>query len=120
MQSKNSVPYNEDSLCFEVVFCFDDVLGKVFSIVRNLSPHVVNHEGFGEVVLIVWERHRLEVKSHHGSTLHIAELESTGRSVHINVEKLGYWGSVLGEVGVVETFLPFLVVINDVVGLWWE
>lgn len=47
------MPHNEDSLCFEMVLCFDDVLGEVFSIVRNFGPHVVNHEGFGEVVLIV-------------------------------------------------------------------
>jgi len=111
------VPHYEDSLCFEVVLGFHDVLGEVLAVVRDLSPHIVYHEGLGEVVLIVGVGHRLEVKSHHSSAFDIAKLELASRSVHVNIKELGDGGSVLWEVGVTEAFLPFLVVINHVVGL---
>ena len=48
-----SVPDNKDALVSENLFCFDDMLGEVLSIMRNLSPHVVNHEWLSEVVLVV-------------------------------------------------------------------
>jgi hypothetical protein len=58
------------------------------------------------------------MEGHHCSAFHIAELEPAGRSVHVNIEKLRYRGSVFGEIGICKAFLPLLVVINNVVGLW--
>ena len=94
------MPHNEDSLCFEVIFCFDDVLGKVFSIVRNLSPHVVNHEGLSEIVLVVGERHCLEVECHQSTAFNITESVLTCSSVHVDVEEFSNWGAILREIRV--------------------
>ena len=48
-----SVPKNEDRFGLEVFFSLNDVLDMVFTIVANLSPHIIYHEGFCEVELVV-------------------------------------------------------------------
>jgi len=101
-----SVPDDEDSLGLKDILSSSEVFGEVFSVVADFSPHVVDHEGFGEVVLVVRERHGLEVESHGGSALEITELVSAGGSVHVGVEELGNVSSVLREVGVIKTGVP--------------
>jgi len=114
------MPHSVDSLGLEVLLCFDDVLGEVLAIVGNLSPHVVDHEGLSERVLVVRVGHRLEVESHHSSRFNVTELVATSRGVHVHVEEFGHGGSVFWEVGVVKTGLPLLVVVDNMVGLWSE
>lgn len=111
------MPENEDSLGLQHFLCLDDVLNKVLAIVVDFSPHVINHEGFSEVVLIISEGHGLKMKSHHGSTLNITKLvlPSCGMSVHI--EELSNGSSILWEVWVLSALVPFLVIVNDMVSL---
>lgn len=109
------MPDDEDSLGLKDIFSFGDVFGEVFSVVADFSPHVVDHEGFGEVVLVVGERHGLEVESHGGSALEITELVSAGSAVSVGVEELGHVSSVLREVGVIKTVVPGLVEVDNVV-----
>ena len=111
------MPGDEDALGLEVLLGFDEVLGEVLAVVRDLSPHVVHHEGLREVVPVVRERHRLEVKSHGGARLDVPDFEVARSGVHVRVEELSEVGAVLGEVGVRETLLPLLIVVDDVVGL---
>ncbi len=92
------------------------MLNCVLAVVSDLSPHVVDEEGLGEVVFIVGERHGLEVEGHHGTRFDVAELVATGRGVAISVEVLGNGGAVLGEVRVLATGIPLLIVVNNVVG----
>ena len=63
------MPDHEDSLGLEGVLSSDEMFSEVFSIVAHFSPHVIDHEGLSEVVLVVGEGHGLEVKGHGGSTL---------------------------------------------------
>jgi hypothetical protein len=114
------VPDDEDSLGLEGILSSDEVFGEVFSVLGNFSPHVVNHEGFGEVIFVVGERHSLEVESHGGSALKITELVHTGGSVHVSVEEFSHVSSVLGEVGVIETLIPGLVKVDNVVAFGRE
>jgi len=109
------VPDDENSLGLEDVLSLGEVFGEVFSVVADFSPHVVDHEGFGEVVLVVGEGHGLEVESHGGSALEITELVSAGSAVSVSVEELGHVSSVFGEVGVVEAGVPGLVEVDNVV-----
>jgi len=109
------VPDDEDSLRLEDVLSSDEVLGEVFSVVADFSPHVVDHEGLGEVVLVVGEGHGLEVEGHSSSAFEISELVHAGGGVHVGVEELGHVSSVLGEVGVVEALVPGLVEVDNVV-----
>jgi len=115
-----SVPDNKNTLSLEGILCLHDLLGKVLSVVGNLSPHVINQEGLREVVFVVGEGHSLEVEGHHGAGFDIAELEATSRGVHVNVEELGHGGSVLGEVRAVTSLIPLLIVVNNVVCLGGE
>ena len=115
-----SVPDDKDALVPENFLCFDDVLGEVLSIMRNLGPHIVNHEWLSEVVLVVRVRHRLEVESHHCTTLDITELVATGGCVAVSVEEPCHVCSVLWEVWVIKATLPLLVEINDMISFWAE
>jgi hypothetical protein len=115
-----SVPEHEDALGLKVLLGLHDVLSEVLSIVGDFGPHVVDHEGLREVVLVVAERHGLEMQGHHGSALNVAKFIATLSGVHVDVEELGHGGSVLREVGVSETLLPLLVVVNHVIGLGAE
>jgi len=109
------VPYDEDSLGLKGFLGSDEVFGEVFSVLADFGPHVVDEEGLGEVVLVVGEGHGLEVESHGGSALEISELVHTGGGVHVGVEELGNVSSVLGEVGVIESLIPGLVEVDNVV-----
>lgn len=60
------------------------------------------------------------MKSHGCTTLNIAELVASCRCLGVSVEESSHWCSVLWEVWVVETLLPFLVEVHDVVSLWGE
>ena len=115
-----SVPHDKDALVSENLLSFDDMLGEVLSIMRNLGPHVVNHEWLGEVVFVVRVWHCLEVKSHHCTTFNITELVATSGCVAISVEEPRNACFILWEEWVVKTALPLLIEINDVVSLWAE
>jgi len=115
-----SVPQHEDALGLKVLLSFHNVLSEVLSIMRDFGPHVVDHEGLREVVLVVAERHSFEMQGHHGSALNVAKFIAALSSVHVHVKELGHGGSVLREVGVSETLLPLLIVVNHVVGLGAE
>jgi hypothetical protein len=112
------VPKDEDSLSFKVMLSLNNVLSKVLAIVANFCPHIVNHEWFSKVVLVVRERHCLKVECHHSAAFNITESELTCSSVHINVEKFGYWGAILREIWVSKTSFPFLIVIDYVISGW--
>ena len=114
------MPCYEDALGSKDFFSLDKVLCKVFSVVRHLCPHIVNHERLSEVEFVVREWHCLEVQSHHGSTLNISELVATSCSVTISIEEFCHRLSVLWEVWVVKTLLPFLIVVHDVVSFRGE
>lgn len=114
------MPQYKNLLGFQMVFSFNDVLCKVLAVMRNLCPHIVDHEGFCEVVLVVAERHCLEVKSHHGSAFDVTKFVVTCGSVHICVKEFGERSTVLREIRVFSAFFPFLVVVHNVIGLWIE
>lgn len=109
------MPDDEDSLGLKGFLGSDEVFGEVFSVLADFGPHVVDEEGLGEVVLVVGEGHGLEVESHGGSALEISEFVHTGGGVHVGVEELGHVSSVLGEVGVIESLIPGLVEVDNVV-----
>ena len=115
-----SVPEDKDALGFEVLFSLNEMLSEVFSIMRNLGPHVVDHEWLGEVEFVVREWHCLEVKGHSSAAFDIAELVASSCCVGVSVEESRKWRSVLGEVWVVETCLPLLIEVNDVISLRGE
>lgn len=114
------MPGDENSLGFQMVFCFDDVLCKVLSVVRYLSPHVVDHKRLRKVILVVRVRHCLKVQSHHCARLNIAELVATSCGVHVYIEELGSRSSVFGEVRIFTASLPLLIVVDNVVCCWSE
>jgi len=114
------VPENEDALGLEGLLSLDDVLGEVLSVMGNLSPHVVHEEWLTEVEFVVREGHGLEVEGHGGAALDITDLEAAGSGVTVSVEELGDVLAVLGEERVGSAFLPFLVEVHNVVGLWGE
>ena len=110
------MPEDEDSLGLEDIFCLNQVLNGVLTVVSDLSPQVVDEEGLGEVVFIVGERHGLEVEGHQGAGLNIAKLEAPGGGVCVGVEELGNGGAVLGEVSAIAALIPLLIIVEDVVG----
>ena len=70
------------------------------------------------MVFVVGEGHRLEVQSHGGSALDVADLVQAGGRVRVGVEELGGLGSHLWEVWVGSAGVPLLIVVDNVVGLW--
>lgn len=60
------------------------------------------------------------MKSHGCSTFEVSKFVVSGSGVTVFVEELGYWCSVLGEVCVTAVGFPFLIVIDNVIGLRWE
>jgi len=111
---------HEDALGLERVLSLFNGHGEVLSVVGHFGPHVVHEEWLGEVVFVVRVGHRLEVESHHGSALDVAELVAASRGVAVRVEELGHGSAVLWEVWVVQARVPLLVVVNNVVGLRGE
>lgn len=97
-----------------------DVLREILSVVRHLSPHIVDKEWLREVVFVIGVGHGLEVQGHGGTTLDIANLVLANRRVAVGVEELGEGLAVLGEERVLKAALPLLIVVNHVVGLWAE
>jgi len=110
------MPWNKDLFGLQSVFCLDQVFNMIFSFVSNLRIHIVNKEWLGECVLAVRERHRLEMKSHHSTSLNISELVEPGGRVLVNVEELSDRGVILREVCALFS-IPLLVVIDDMVSL---
>jgi len=92
------------------------VLYEVFSVVSDLSPHVVDEEGLGEIVFIVGEWHGLEVKSHHSASFNITELVAASGGAAVSVEELSNWSAVLGEIWVLAALIPLLIIVKNVVG----
>lgn len=60
------------------------------------------------------------MKRHSGSTLDITNFVDAGCGVGVGVEELSGLGKVLWEVWVDSSGVPFLIVINNMVGLWGE
>ena len=96
------------------------MLREVFSIMRNLCPHVIDHEWLSEVVFVVREWHSLEMKRHHGTTLNISELIATRSCVAVSIEEFCDGRSILWEIWIVTTLFPLLIVVDDVVSFWGE
>ncbi len=94
------MPKDEDSLSFKVMLSLYDVFSKVLAIVAYFCPHVVNHEGLSEFVLVVGERHCLEVECHQSTAFNITESVLTCSSVHVDVEEFSNWGAILREIRV--------------------
>lgn len=94
------------------------MLCEVFSIMRNLGPHVVDHEWLSKVEFVMRVRHSLEMKCHHGTALHISKLVASNSCIAISIEESCKSCSVFGEVWVIEALLPFLIVVNDMVSFW--
>ena len=116
----SSVPEDKDALGLESILSLDNVFGEVFAIVADLSPHVVDKEGLGEVVFVVRIRHGLEVKSHRCTALNITDLVAARGRVAVRVKEFGQTLSVLGEKRVIDTLFPLLIEVHHVVGLWVE
>lgn len=114
------MPEDEDTLGLEGILGLDHVLSEVLAVVANLSPHVVDQEGLGEVVFVVRVRHGLEVQSHSCTALNITDLVAARGRVAVRVEELGQALSVLGEERIVETLLPLLIEIHHVVSFGAE
>ena len=114
------MPEDKNALGLEVLLSLNDVFDVVVTVVLDLSPHVVHHEWLREVDLVVRVGHRLEVHSHGCARLNVSDLEVAHSGVHVRVEELGDVGAVLWEVGVVQTGLPLLVVVDHVVRVWRE
>ena len=91
------------------------MLNPVFSLVINLCPHIVHHEWLSEVVFIVWEWHCFEMKSHHCSCLNISKLVFTSSGVWVYIEEFSHRCSVFREIWVIESLIPLLIVINDMI-----
>ena len=114
------MPGDKDSLRFEDVFCLDQVLREVFSVVADFSPHVVDEEWLAEVEFVVGVGHGLEVERHHRARLHISEFVATHGRVHVSVEEFGEGLAILREHRVIEALLPLLIEVNHVVRLHVE
>ena len=111
------MPDYKNAFGLKCVFSFHDGFSEEFSIVAHFSVHVVGQEGFSKVILIVGKWHSLEMKSHGCSTFEVSKFVVSGSGVTVFVEELGYWCSVLGEVCVTAVSFPFLIVIDNVIGL---
>lgn len=114
------MPGDKDVFGSQGVFSLDKGLGEYLSVMANLSIHIVDQEWLSEVVFVVREWHSLKVKSHGSSALNITEFVHTSGSVGISVEELSSLSSVLWEVWVGSSLIPFLIIIDYVVGLWAE
>ena len=114
------MPQYENLLGFQMVLSLNDVLSEILAVMRNFCPHIVDHERFCKVVLVVAERHSLEVKSHHCSAFDVTEFVVACGSVHICVKEFSERSTVFREIWVFSAFFPFLVVVHNVIGLWVE
>lgn len=114
------MPRNKYSLRFEHIFRFDDHFSIEFPIMSNFSYHVIDIEWFTQVVFVVSIGHGSEMNSHHRSTLNIPKLVEPCCCVAISVEELGKSRFIFREIRVVEPFVIFLMIINDVPCLWGE
>ena len=111
------MPDNEDFLASEGILGLDNVLSEVFTIVGDLSPHIIDKEWLSEVVFVVRVGHGLEVKSHGSAALDITDLEATSCRVRVDVEEASNLLTVLREEWVIQALLPLLVEVHDMVGL---
>ena len=84
-----SVPENKDFFALENIFVADDLFSEYISIVRNLSPHVIDKERLREVVFVIRIRHGLEVERHGRTALHVSNLILSNCRVAVGVEELG-------------------------------
>ena len=112
------MPKHKNALSLEVLFGFGNVFDVVLTIVGDLSPHIINHKWLCEVVLVVVVWHCFEVHGHGGAGLNVADLVVAYSGAHVSVKEFGDGRSVLGEVRVLKTSLPLLIVVDDVEGLW--
>ena len=114
------MPWDENTFSSESIFSSDDSFGEDVTVVGNFGVHIVDKEWFSEMIFIVREWHCLEVKSHSGSTFDITDFIHTSSGVGISVEELSSSGQVFWEVWVSSTFVPFLIVIDNMESLWVE
>ena len=69
------------------------------------------------MIFVVRVRHRLEVNGHSCPTLKVSKFVSACGSVCVSIEKSCNWLTILREVWVVETLIPLLIVINNMVSV---
>ena len=115
-----SVPEDKDFLALQGVLSLVDMLGEILSIVRNLSPQIVDQEWLSEVVFVIGVRHGLEVERHGSTALNVSNLVLASGSVAVSVEELGEGLAVLGEERVIESLFPLLIEVHHVIGLRGE
>ena len=112
------MPDNIDWLTLENIFMIDDLLCANLTIMRYLSPHIIDQEWLCEVVFVVRVWHSLEVQGHSGSWFYITKFVATCSGVHVWVEESSGILSILGEKWIVKTLIELLIIVNDMVSLW--
>ena len=114
------MPWNENCFGLEGILGSDDMLSPYFTIVWNMCLQVIDQEWLSETIFVVSIWHSSEIKSHCCSRFNITELVHTSCCVCIGVEELGSSGIKLWEEWVFSSWIPFLIVIDDVVSSWCE
>jgi len=118
--SSVSVPWDKNTLCSESIFSSGNVLGEYFTIVSDMSLKVVDKEWLSEVILVVSVWHGFEIKSHWSTWFNISDFVGAGGGVGVSVEEFSGNVIVLWEEWILSSFVPLLIVIDDMVGFWSE
>jgi hypothetical protein len=114
------VPGNVDFFCLENFVGLNDMLSPDFTVVLNVTLHIVDKEWLSEFKLGVRERHGFKINGHSSSSFDIAEFVHTSGSVVVNVEESCHGCVIFWELFTVETRVKFLIEINNVISLWSE
>ena len=118
--SSGSVPWNKNTLWFESIFSFGNVLCEYFTIVSNLSLEVIDKEWLSEIILVVCIWHRFEVKGHWSTWFNISDFIASSSGVGISVEEFSSNVIVFWEKWIFSSFIPFLIIIDNMIGFWSE
>ena len=114
------MPWDKNTLWFESIFSFGNVLSEYFTIVSNMSLEVIDKEWLGEIILVVCIWHSFKVQSHWSSWFNISDFVWSSGGVGISVEEFSGNVFVFWEKWILSSFIPFLIVINNVIGFWSE
>ena len=118
--SSGSVPWDKNTLWSESICSFGNVLSEYLTIVSNVSLEVVDKEWLSEIILVVGVWHSFKVKGHLGTWFNISDFIWAGSGVGVSVEESSGDVLVFWEKSILSSFIPFLIVINNVIGFWGE